>query len=164
MSIGERLKEERERLGFNQTGFAELVGATRKTLFNWETGVGSPTADALAAWAEAGLDALYLLTGDRDSAMPALDIAERVLVDSYRRCNAEARQNLIQTAALLSAGLAPSTAAGGGETKQKASRGGMNNSGAGAVQIGHAAGSAHVFNAPIKGGVAGRDVNNKGKK
>lgn len=36
---------------------------------------------------------------------PALPQDEQVLLDSYRRCNAEARNNLIQTAALLSAGI-----------------------------------------------------------
>lgn len=36
---------------------------------------------------------------------PALPPDEQVLLDSYRRCNAQARQNLIQTAALLSAGM-----------------------------------------------------------
>ena len=34
-----------------------------------------------------------------------LDAAEQVLLDSYRRCGATDKQNLIQTAALLSAGL-----------------------------------------------------------
>lgn len=58
---------------------------------------------------------LYVVTGQRSQAAAEVDLLpsdERVLVDAYRRCNAEAKRNLIQTAALLSAGMGmPSTAA-----------------------------------------------------
>ncbi|MBX9836006.1 MAG: helix-turn-helix domain-containing protein [Burkholderiaceae bacterium] len=105
MHLGERIKEERERLGLNQADFAELADSTRKTLFNWESGAATPNATVLAAWAAHGLDVLYVVTGQRSLSMPATDPAEQVLLDSYRRCGAQAKQNLIQTAALLSAGL-----------------------------------------------------------
>lgn len=65
MHSSERLKEERERLGYSQTEFAGIVGATRKTLFNWESGSGGPNAEALSAWAKVGLDVLYVVTGSR---------------------------------------------------------------------------------------------------
>lgn len=64
-TLPERLKYERERLGFNQTAFAELIGANRTTLFNWERGLSSPTADALTKWAKKGLDILFIVTGER---------------------------------------------------------------------------------------------------
>ena len=111
MHCGERIKEERERLSFNQADFAALANSTRKTLFNWESGTASPNATVLAAWAEAGLDVLYVVTGVRNGAHPAQDAAEQVLLDSYRRCKPEARQHLIQTAALLSAGMSPASTA-----------------------------------------------------
>lgn len=66
------------------------------------------TADLLALLIPLGVDALYVLTGQRSPSMPATDPAEQVLLDSYRRCGAQAKQNLIQTAALLSAGLGSS--------------------------------------------------------
>ena len=123
--IGNRLREERERLGLTQPVFAELAGAKKRTLIDWEKDVSSPTAVQLAQLAAAGADVLYILTGQRSSAQPAHDAAEQVLLDSYRRCGSQARQNLIQTAALLAAGL-PGRAGGGGEQVNTAS---------GAVQI-----------------------------
>ena len=123
--IGNRLREERERLGLTQPVFAELAGAKKRTLIDWEKDVSSPTAVQLAQLAAAGADVLYILTGQRASAQPAHDAAEQVLLDSYRRCGSQARQNLIQTAALLAAGL-PGRAGGGGEQVNTAS---------GAVQI-----------------------------
>ncbi|WP_312481062.1 helix-turn-helix domain-containing protein [Stutzerimonas nitrititolerans] len=68
LPIGERLKEERERLGENQTDFAALAGVTRKTLFGYETAERMPPADALAAWAESGLDVAYVVLGQRSNA------------------------------------------------------------------------------------------------
>ena len=63
--IAARLKEERMRLGISQTRFSELAGVSKRTLVNWEKGDGSPTAVALAAFADAGADAFYILTGKR---------------------------------------------------------------------------------------------------
>lgn len=63
MDLGERLKSERERLGLNQTDFAALAGASKHAQINWEKGVASPNAAALAAWSEAGVDVLYVVTG-----------------------------------------------------------------------------------------------------
>lgn len=63
--IGIRLKEERDRLGFTQEVFAEVAGAKRRTLIDWEKGVSSPTAAQMAALALAGLDAQFVITGMR---------------------------------------------------------------------------------------------------
>jgi transcriptional regulator with XRE-family HTH domain len=93
MQIGERLKEERERLGYNQTDFAALAAATRKTLFNWESGSASPGAEALAAWADHGLDVNYVVTGARDFVPPpALTAEEQTLLDYFRQASKEVRR------------------------------------------------------------------------
>lgn len=65
MNLGGRLKAERERLGLSQTDFAALAGASKHAQINWEKGVAAPNATALAAWSEAGLDVLYVVTGQR---------------------------------------------------------------------------------------------------
>lgn len=122
MNLHERLKEERERLGHSQTAFAALAGASKHSQINWEKGAASPNAAALAAWSDEGLDVLYVVTGQRTGVH---DAAEQVLLDSYRRCGSQARQHLIQTAALLAAGL-PGSAGNGGQQV---------NTAAGAVQI-----------------------------
>ena len=60
-----RLKEERNRLGFNQEDFAVMAGVTRRPYADWEAGKTSPTAAHLMALAAAGADVGYILTGQR---------------------------------------------------------------------------------------------------
>ncbi|NPZ40110.1 helix-turn-helix domain-containing protein, partial [Pseudomonas aeruginosa] len=55
-SLGERLRAERERLGYTQPEFAEIVGASKRTQIGWEQGRTAPDALALAAWANEGLN------------------------------------------------------------------------------------------------------------
>lgn len=123
-------------MGLSQQVLAERCGVGARTQRNYEAGERLPDAAYLAAFAEAGGDVLYVVTGSRDPDHAALDAAERVLLDSYRRCNAQARANLIQTAALLAAGLPSGTG--------PASGGSMTNTGTGAVQVGHAGGDVKV--------------------
>lgn len=108
MELQARLKSERERLRLSQTQVAELTHVGKTTVINWEKGASAPDANQLAALAAAGVDVLYIVTGARSQSAAEVDLLpsdERVLVDAYRRCNAEAKRNLIQTAALLSAGI-----------------------------------------------------------
>jgi transcriptional regulator with XRE-family HTH domain len=147
ISIGDRLREEREALGKTQSDLAavaaslDVPGATRQSQAKYEKGLASPSAAYIAAMATIGVDVLYVLTGHRDSAATQKgDPAEQVLLDSYRRCKPDAKANLIQTAALLSAGISPAAP----KAKAKpASEGGMSmsmsNVGDGNVQIGHGA-------------------------
>jgi transcriptional regulator with XRE-family HTH domain len=65
MGIGERLKEERERLNLSQTQFADLAGVGRKSQYNYEEEERYPDAPYLAAIAAAGADVLYIITGMR---------------------------------------------------------------------------------------------------
>lgn len=65
VSFGERLREERERLGMTQAQFGDLAQVTKKTQMLYESGDRSPKADYMAAVAEAGVDVQYLLTGNR---------------------------------------------------------------------------------------------------
>lgn len=146
MTIGDRLREERERLKLSQPNFAAIAGTTKQTLFSWESGKTAPDGFLLAAFAAAGVDVLYVVTGQRSQGAAEVDLLpsdERVLVDAYRRCNADARRNLIQTAALLSAGM-PSAGAPAAPSK-------MVNKAAGSVQVGHQSGGRN-------------EVINKGKK
>ena len=85
MFIGERLKEERKRLGLNQTQFAGVAGVQISAQTNYETGKRSPDAAYLAALAAAGVDVLYVLTGQRGGAVAdALTPRERAMLGNYR--------------------------------------------------------------------------------
>lgn len=63
MTLGERLKEERKRLGLSQPGMAELAGASKNSQISWEKDEASPNARYLMAIAAAGADVQYVLTG-----------------------------------------------------------------------------------------------------
>lgn len=103
MHMGDRIKEERERLGFNQSDFAALGAATRKTLFNWETGVAAPNAVVLAAWAAHGLDVLYVVTGQRMAAAPApaegeeITEGDRILLRNFHASPAQVQEGVKTT-------------------------------------------------------------------
>ena len=77
-SIGERLLEERERLGLNQPVLAEMCGVTMRSQRNYEKGERQPDAAYLAAIAAAGADIQYIVTGKRAAKagpQPPLDTA-----------------------------------------------------------------------------------------
>ncbi len=131
LPIGERLAEERKRLGYNQTDFAALVGITRKTLFGYESGERAPDAVALATWASNGLDVMYVVTGNRapnvtdqsyralkpdmtESSNPVthsvaagplgeyqLNRREKALLENYRGSDEEGRRAMESTASAL---------------------------------------------------------------
>lgn len=85
LNIGERLKEERVRLGLNQGDFAALATVSKTTQFNYEKGERSPDAAYLAAVAAAGVDVLYVLTGTRTPRpVEGLSVAEEKVLDNYR--------------------------------------------------------------------------------
>lgn len=65
-TIGQRLREERERLSLSQTDFGAAVGVTRKSQFNYESGSRSPDAKYLACIYQLGVDVLYVITGHRE--------------------------------------------------------------------------------------------------
>lgn len=86
LNIGERLKEERVRLGYNQGDFAAIAGVAKTSQFNYEKGERSPDAAYLAAIAEKGADVLYIVTGERKP-LPtdSINAAEADLLKHYRQ-------------------------------------------------------------------------------
>ncbi|MBX3628097.1 MAG: helix-turn-helix domain-containing protein [Rhizobacter sp.] len=66
MSLGERLKSARERIGLSQVSLAELVGINQSTISDLERGINSdPGAERLIRLAEAlKVDPKHLLFGD----------------------------------------------------------------------------------------------------
>lgn len=86
LNIGERLKEERVRLGYNQADFAAVAGVAKTSQFNYEKGERSPDAEYLAAAAAIGLDVLYVVTGVRTPLpVEGFSADEVALVAQYRQ-------------------------------------------------------------------------------
>lgn len=87
--ISERLKSERENLGFSQQALADLLGISLRSQQNYEKGDRNPDSAYLAAIAAAGADVLYILTGQRAggaSAPPpprAVSEGDRILLDNF---------------------------------------------------------------------------------
>lgn len=82
-SIGERLKEERERLGLTIPEFADAAGSKKNTVINWQKDLSSPPAVKLAALAVVSVDVMDVLTGQRTDGQPALNRRESALLDNY---------------------------------------------------------------------------------
>lgn len=96
MTTGKRIKEERERLGLNQTDFAAEGGVGRKSQFNYEEDERRPDADYLSAIAAVGADVLYIITGQRSSTRPPpLKSDEQVLLDGYRSLDAMTKRRAL---------------------------------------------------------------------
>ncbi|WP_034175658.1 helix-turn-helix domain-containing protein [Burkholderia cenocepacia] len=118
-SIGARLREERERLGYSQTAVAELAekagvkGATRQSQALYEKGQRMPDAAFLAVVQGAGYDVAYVLTGQRSGAVaptPALKPEEAALLDNYRHASPEGKKAIKATSDALAK---PSSGSGG---------------------------------------------------
>ncbi len=97
MTIGDRLKEERQRLGVNQTDMAALAGTTKKSQIDYEKGISFPNASYLAAIAGAGADVRYIVTGDRDAPAPPppLSAEEQLLLNGFRALDAATRRRML---------------------------------------------------------------------
>ena len=93
MNIGDRVREERERLGMSQTEFGEAAGVNRGSQFNYEQGRRMPDAAYLAAIAKLGADLLYIVVGDQSfERVRALGADEQLLVDAFRSASPEVRR------------------------------------------------------------------------
>lgn len=92
-AIGERLREERMRLGYSQPAFAALGGASKGSQLAWEKGSATPNAEFLHAVARIGVDLLYVVTGKHGAASIAAD--EEVVLAGYRKLDARGRAGVL---------------------------------------------------------------------
>ncbi|WP_374041238.1 helix-turn-helix domain-containing protein [Klebsiella pneumoniae] len=80
--IGNRLREERERLGLSQPAMGEIGGVKKLTQLNYEKGERVPDSTYLNAVAKIGVDIQFVVTGTRSAAMLSRD--EEELLSSFR--------------------------------------------------------------------------------
>lgn len=89
-TVGERLREERIRIGLSQEELAAVGGLRKLAQLNYEAGTRSPDSAYLLAIESAGVDIVYVLTGRRvvtDSSAVILDDDEREVLRKYRLLN-----------------------------------------------------------------------------
>lgn len=100
-SIGNRLRNERERLALSQPAMAEICGVTMRSQRNYEKDERLPDAGYLAAATRANVDVMYVLTGQRSPGLPSLTPEETALIDNFRHSPPAARQALKTTSDLF---------------------------------------------------------------
>lgn len=93
--VSERLREERDRKGLTQLEFATLVGVSRGTQKNYELGaaVGAMDLKYLASLEANGIDATYVLTGQRTVAA-GLTEEEFTVLEHYRAIAVEDQRSI----------------------------------------------------------------------
>lgn len=98
--VGERLREERERLGLNQTDFGVSLGVSRGTQKAYELESSSPDVRYLSGLQELGVDVHYVLTGSHgDADLNNLADVESAVLGNMRRMSEDDRNVLLRTAA-----------------------------------------------------------------
>lgn len=101
-ALGERLREERERLGLNQEEFGQIGGVNRNTQGKYEKGERSPDSDYMAAAAAAGVDVLYVLTGARAPvANDGLSQDEAKVIEQYRSLPEQDKASVVRLTTAL---------------------------------------------------------------
>ena len=102
VSIGKRLKEARITAGYRSQGdLADAIGIARESQNRFESGRQTPGGEYLAKVAEAGLDVVFILTGNA----AALSPEETALLDNYRAACADQKLQLLDASRALSVGV-----------------------------------------------------------
>jgi transcriptional regulator with XRE-family HTH domain len=74
--LGNRLAQERARLGLTQAQVAEFAAIARRTQVNYESGERAPDASYLDRVGQQGIDTLYVLTGRHEQPKGEPRVAE----------------------------------------------------------------------------------------
>jgi transcriptional regulator with XRE-family HTH domain len=93
ITLGQRLKEERKRLGMTQPEFAAVGKVEKNTQINYEQDKRSPTADYLLAVAKAGVDTHYVLHGQPSPDL--LDADERELLLTFKTLDVRGKARML---------------------------------------------------------------------
>ena len=80
--IGQRLYQERQRLGYSQQYLAQAGGVTAREQRQYEQGEDMPRADYLAALAAEGVDVVYVITGKPSTAITISRAQAQTLIDN----------------------------------------------------------------------------------
>ena len=92
-AFGDRLEEERQRLGLGKGEMARAGGVSAAAYTNYLKGERTPDLAALQAWAKAGVDPLYITIGQRMLAL--LSPEEEVILGGYRKLDARGRAGVL---------------------------------------------------------------------
>ncbi|HDR1538122.1 TPA: helix-turn-helix transcriptional regulator, partial [Pasteurella multocida] len=92
-TVGERLKNEREKLKLTQEQLGAIGGVKRLAQANYESGKRIPDARYLAEIAKVGMDIMYVLFGER--ANTAINDEELLLLHKFRNADPAVRKFML---------------------------------------------------------------------
>ncbi|WP_165009681.1 helix-turn-helix domain-containing protein [Neisseria yangbaofengii] len=101
---GNRLKEERKKLGLTQAQAAEKCGVSGRMWGDYERGISQPKTELFFRFEKAGIDVQYVMHGRHDSSaqMPSekaeLNRDEQAWLDVFRQLAPAARQSVLDFA------------------------------------------------------------------
>jgi transcriptional regulator with XRE-family HTH domain len=102
--MGERLREERKRLGLSQTEMALIAGGSLRAQQTYEAGKRTPTAEYLAALVARGVDVTFVLTGARKDRDETIDSLEAALLCAFRALGSTAKAAIVHIAEMAALG------------------------------------------------------------
>ncbi|GHU36833.1 hypothetical protein AGMMS50256_33980 [Betaproteobacteria bacterium] len=86
-------------MGASQQDWAELLAVTRQTIAEWEAGNSAPDTVQLGVLAKSGVDALYVVTGQRSAGN--VTPKETTLLDNFRNSSETGQDAILRTAFAL---------------------------------------------------------------
>ncbi|MGD7080482.1 helix-turn-helix domain-containing protein [Ralstonia pseudosolanacearum] len=93
MHYGDRLAEERGRLGLSQIEMAQSGGVSARTYAYYESGEREPGIESLNSWHAIGADVLYIVLGLH---MPTLlSSEEEQILNGYRKLDERGRSGVL---------------------------------------------------------------------
>lgn len=101
--FGNRLREERKKLGLTQVEAAEKCGIERETWGKYERGIFMPGGDVLISFLGLGVNVSYLFSPEEQSRKAESNLAkeERSLLEAYRTASDKAKAALLAMADVI---------------------------------------------------------------
>jgi len=101
--ISERLEEERIRLSLNKGQMAKAGGASDSAYTKYASGERDPPGGYLSELSKAGVDVLYVLTGNRSNGVDSpgaryVTKQEEALLDNFQQCPKELQDAIAKLA------------------------------------------------------------------
>ncbi len=104
MTVGERIKELRNKLNMSQVDFADKINVSKQTLYKYENNIiTNIPSDKIEAAANLGnISPAYLMGWENPDILVTLENGEQVLIETYRKLPESSQRKLEKYATMLS--------------------------------------------------------------
>lgn len=107
LSIGQKIKEEREKKALSQDALSKILPTSRKTIVNWEMDISAPDAKQLEIMYMQGFDVHYIITGNRMPLFASQDVSSyesievQSILEAFSIADGVGKATLIAVAELI---------------------------------------------------------------